>query len=173
MKYLNTVPFILGLILIIASCGYHFAGTVTALPSEVKTVSIPVFTNETSEIGIESILTEAVVSEFIRNKKLRVVKGGMADSTLHGIVRSFEYVPISFDEDGVVKEYRATLILSSWLINNREGEEELWRDDYVEFQDEYAASTDVLSDEDNRRDTMRRISADLAQVVHERIVEDF
>src|SRR5213593_1212202 len=62
-------------------CGYTLQGN---LPGDLKTVSVPVFKNRTTEAGAESTITSAVVNAFTTNGRLRVVALDKADSVLEG-----------------------------------------------------------------------------------------
>ena len=67
---------------LLGGCGYTLQGN---LPDHLKTVSVPVFKNRTTEPGAESTITSAVVNAFTTNGRLQ---GGRrsteADSILEG-----------------------------------------------------------------------------------------
>src|SRR4029077_2418247 len=56
-----------------ASCGYHTAGHVSTLPSNIQTIAIPAFVNQTQTYRIEQILTRAVVKELITRTRYHIV----------------------------------------------------------------------------------------------------
>ena len=65
----------------VGGCGYSLKGN---LPDHLKTVSVPLFKNRTTEAGVENTITAAVVNAFTSSGRLRVVSLGEADSVLDG-----------------------------------------------------------------------------------------
>jgi outer membrane lipopolysaccharide assembly protein LptE/RlpB len=103
-----------GLIVAVAAlafgaCGYSLRGT---LPSHVRTVAVPIFVNRTSEPGVESIITRAVVQAFATNGRLKVVRLADADAILEGEVMSYSVSAIAFDETLNVQQYRLVVVLN-------------------------------------------------------------
>src|SRR2546427_3318671 len=92
-----------------AGCGYGLRGT---LPSHLKTIAIPTFTNRTSEPGVENFLTRAVVEAFSTNGRLRVVGPAAADSILDGEVTGYELQSIAFDPSANVRQYRLIVTMN-------------------------------------------------------------
>ena len=95
--------------LALGACGYSFRGT---LPSHVRTVAVPIFVNRTSEPGVESIITRAVVQAFATNGRLQVVRPADADAILEGEVTSYSVNAIAFDETLNVQQYRLVVVLN-------------------------------------------------------------
>lgn len=54
------------------------------LPGGYKQVAIPIFENQTQEVGIEAFFTNAITREFERSHAAKVVAGEMAPVTLEG-----------------------------------------------------------------------------------------
>ena len=93
----------------LGACGYSFRGT---LPSHVRTVAVPIFLNRTSEPGVESIITRAVVQAFSTNGRLQVVRLADADAVLEGEVTSYGVSAIAFDNTLNVQQYRLVVVLN-------------------------------------------------------------
>jgi outer membrane lipopolysaccharide assembly protein LptE/RlpB len=74
------------LVVVLSSCGYHTAGHVTTIPSNVQTIAIPAFVNQTQTYKIEQTLTAAVVREMVTRTHYHVVHSSAdaADATLSG-----------------------------------------------------------------------------------------
>lgn len=49
--------------LLVSGCGYSLAGRGSFLPSHIKSIGIPTFTNRTTVFNLETLLTEKVRSE--------------------------------------------------------------------------------------------------------------
>jgi Lipopolysaccharide-assembly len=64
-----------------ASCGYHTAGKANLLPSDLRTIAVPAFVNQTQTFKIEQMLTAAVVQEFGTRTNYHIVSDpGAADA---------------------------------------------------------------------------------------------
>jgi hypothetical protein len=68
------------------SCGYYsFTGSI---PSDIKTVAIPLFDDNTSFPGVRENLTNDVIDRFINENVLQVVPESKADLLITGTVLS-------------------------------------------------------------------------------------
>ena len=48
------------IVLLLMGCGYHFAGTGSQAPGDIKSIAVDVLQNNTAEIGLESVFTNAI-----------------------------------------------------------------------------------------------------------------
>ena len=70
------------------ACGYHVAGRGDHLPADVKTIAVPIFTNQSSRFRIEQRLAQAVTREFIERTRFRITPDpAQADAVLKGTVK--------------------------------------------------------------------------------------
>ena len=82
-KYVFIIPLLIGLFL---SCGYYsFTG---AIPSDIKTVAVPLFDDNTSFPGVREDLTNKVIDQFITENVLQVVPESKADLLITGTILS-------------------------------------------------------------------------------------
>ena len=101
----------LGLV-ILAGCGYRFAGTGPNVPNTARTISIPLFANRTREKGLDVQLQRALEEEFRRRGLLTVVRESDSDLVLSGTIRRFTTVPVAFSATGEAVEYQGYLQVS-------------------------------------------------------------
>ncbi|MBI4665813.1 MAG: LptE family protein [Nitrospinae bacterium] len=94
---------------LVAGCGYALVGKGSALPQDVRSVSIPLFENKTGEPELDSIVTRAVKDEFIRDGRLKVDDSGAADTLLVGSIESYSLQPVAYSSDNVATEYIVSL----------------------------------------------------------------
>ena len=87
-------------------CGYTLQGN---LPDHLKTVSVPLFRNRTTEAGAESTITAAVVNAFTTNGRLKVVPLERADSVLEGEITNFQVQSLTYDSKLNLRSYRLTV----------------------------------------------------------------
>jgi hypothetical protein len=99
--------------------GYSFAST---YPEGVRTVTVPTFENYTFDVGLEDLVSEAVIKEIQRSTGLRVVQGDAADSTLRGIIRSADLRRLTVQRGtGFVQEMALTITVDFDWQDNRSG----------------------------------------------------
>lgn len=106
-------------LLLIAGCGYTVGN---GFNPDVKTVSVPIFENDTFRRGIEVQLTEAVQKEITKRTPYRLAKGLDADTRLTGrIVQSRKDVlgENKFDDP---RELQLSLMIVTKWENLRTGE---------------------------------------------------
>jgi outer membrane lipopolysaccharide assembly protein LptE/RlpB len=129
------------LLTVLAGCGYHLAGG-NRLPSDVRTIAVPVFYNETFEPALENTVTTAVKQAFLTNSRLAVVNGSEeADLVLKGRIISFGLTPLAFDRSrSVVLEYRVRIRVEVALEDHRT-QKVLWKNSGMESSAEYVVNT--------------------------------
>ena len=113
--------------LLMAGCGYSFAGRSEAFPNDIRTVYIEPFINQTRTVGLEKELTSALRSEFYRRGQLRVVDTlDQADGIVAGVVRSFDSHVASVNRYDEVLQYETAMVVDASL-RRREPNEIIWR----------------------------------------------
>ena len=105
---------LLAAVLLLAGCGYSWRGT---LPDHLRTIAVPTFTNRTSEPGVESRLTRAVIEAFSANGRLQIAPPERADALLEGEVTGYEIQSIAFDPLANVRLYRLVVTLNLRLLD--------------------------------------------------------
>src|SRR5512147_1708563 len=92
---LVVVGALVALAIIASGCGYHTAGKAVRIPTNVKTLAIPAFVNQTQTYRVEALLTEAVVREFNTRTHYRIVSDPSgADAVLRGWVTGTQLAPL-------------------------------------------------------------------------------
>lgn len=123
---LNTLGYLCAALLM-AGCGYSFAGRSEAFPNDIRTVYIEPFINQTRNVGLEKELTSALRSEFYRRGQLRVVDTlDQADGIVAGVVRSFDSHVASVNRYDEVLQYETAMVVDASL-RRREPNEIIWR----------------------------------------------
>ncbi|MBI5788113.1 MAG: LptE family protein [Candidatus Schekmanbacteria bacterium] len=112
MKTLTAKLILLFCIVTLTSCGYRLVrSSLSVIPDDFKTISIPLFKNETGEPNLEKQVTEAVVQKFISIGRLKVTSDQeKADAVLEGaITRYTPNIPLSFAGSSNIREYRVEI----------------------------------------------------------------
>tara|TARA_B100000315_G_scaffold47101_1_gene41900 strand:+ start:29754 stop:30332 length:579 start_codon:yes stop_codon:yes gene_type:complete len=92
---------------VVSGCGfYSFRGSI---PSHIKTISIPLFLNETAEFGVSESITDAITNTFIDENILSVTDENISDSVLKGTITKVTDIPYTYSEIEEVMEYRLNI----------------------------------------------------------------
>ncbi len=100
--------------------GYAFSST---FDTQIKTIAVPIFRNETMSRGLEVMLTEAIIKEIQRRTPWKIADADRADATLSGsITRSTLSVLSDNPKTGLVQEQAVRLTIRFDLHDNRTGD---------------------------------------------------
>ena len=156
------------LALSLPSCfaGYQWVRYEGAL-GDVQTVAIVGLRNESLEPGVDSIVSDAIVTEFRRRGALRVVEDrSLADLVIDGAVESVRVNARSFSSIQFSLEYAVTVQIEV-DIRRRDGTEvELGERAHSETE-LFFASADVEVVRKNREEAIRRVAVVLAGRIHD------
>ena len=108
------------LLLGLAACGYHLAGTEN-VPATAHTISIRPFRNHTRENGLEVKLQRALEDEFRRRGVLRIVPDPEGDVILSGDIRRFATTPVAFSATDEAVQYQGVITVGVRLVERASG----------------------------------------------------
>lgn len=178
-------------------CGYSFAGRSEAFPSDIRTVYIEPFINQTRNVGLDREITSALRSEFYRRGELRVVdRLDQADGIVAGVVRQFDSHVASVNRNDEVLQYETAMIVDASL-RRREPSEIIWRAQGTRLTDIHGGSraavvttssdfktgtlnasdvrrmTDIQLTETESRQARGQLVERFARELHQRLMEMF
>ena len=154
-------------------CGYHVAGHTSQLPTEVHTIAIPAFKNQTPTYRIEQIVTAAVVREFIGRTHYRIVNEAddATDATLHGTVTSAGSLPLTYDSrTGKVNTVLAAVVVKLSLTDRHN---KVLFENSLGFRDQYQIAGDPSSFFQEQSPALERLSRDLARSLVTDVLEAY
>jgi outer membrane lipopolysaccharide assembly protein LptE/RlpB len=166
-----------GLVLVLSlltACGYHTAGHAVTLPTEVRTIAVPDFVNDTQTYKIDQRLTAAVVRELVTRTHYHIVSqaGNAADATLHGEVLSTYTAPLTYDsQTGRVASVLITVSMKV-ALTDRHGKVLYQNPSYV-FREQYEVSRELSSFFEEDSPALERLSQDFARTLVSNILEGF
>ena len=156
-----------------AGCGYHTAGHSNLLPSDLRTLAVPAFVNQTQTYKIEQTLTAAVVQEFTTRTKYRVTADShSADAVLHGTVLSTYTTPLTYDTQTGRASTVLVIVSMNVSLTDREGRVLYQNPSYV-FREQYQISSDLSSFFEEDSPAFQRLSRDFAQTLVSNVLEAF
>jgi len=125
-------------LLCLIGCGYQFAGRSDLFPKDIHSVYVEPFLNRTRDVGLGTEITTALRGELYRRGELQLVdQADRADAILSGVVRSFDSLTASVNQNAEVLQYEATLIVDT-TFRRREPSEILWRGQGIRLSEIYA-----------------------------------
>ncbi len=171
IKYEYRLIAFLGVLsMLIASCGYRFAGQGN-LPDGARNLGVTVFANRTAETGVENIVTRCLIAEFV-SRGVKVGGGSKgADVVLSGSVESLRIHTISRSGQQTALERRVNLSVDAKLAGI-DGTI-IWSVKGLTDSEAYDVEQDKPATEQNRSGAIERLSRRLAEVVYARVTEDF
>ncbi|MDD2941571.1 MAG: LPS assembly lipoprotein LptE [bacterium] len=135
---------IASLISLLGGCGYQFQGSGTSLPDDVRAIYIAPVRNDTTELGLSNLMTEALRLRFERYGIVHTVDSARdADAVLQTRVRYLDSQVrnVTGDTD-IALELDLVMIVSSEL--KRRGGQSLWKNSYLETRKPFASVQNVV-----------------------------
>ena len=103
-------------------CIYSFTGS--SLPGHLKTVEIPLFTNQSLQSDVADAITRELSSQIVAGNLLRVVQHD-GDAAIAGIVTSYTNAPFTFSAAETrqvsVQQYVVRITASVEFTDNKTG----------------------------------------------------
>jgi TolB-like protein len=159
------------MILILSSCAH---APMCTLPEHINSIHIPIFTNHTFQYGLEEIITDMVIEEFIKDGRLDVVDKKSAAAELKGDVIFYERVPFSYDREGNVAKYKVTIGVSfklNDLTNNKLLWQEKWHEKvlYIPSTSTYTPrESDITSEQEAIHNALSKIAYYIVSMIIKR-----
>jgi hypothetical protein len=163
-------------------CGYRFTPRGGALPEGVRTVCAPVFSNNTSEPGLEVLFTRAFRQELVRAGVLGGT--GACEASVEGVVVGVGSAPTILTEpvfqgntrvaDPQLASYRASAAVQLRLVKDGRVLAETTVSGNEDFLPGTASvSGDILEAEANRQAALHRLSETLMREGYDRLASNW
>jgi outer membrane lipopolysaccharide assembly protein LptE/RlpB len=161
-------------LLLTAACGYHTAGHNVALPTNVQTIAIPAFVNQTQTYKIEQKLTAAVVREMVTRTHYHILNetSDSADATLRGTVVSTSTSPLTYDSQTGRASSALVVLTARVTLTDRKGKVLYENPSYL-FREEYQVSRELSSFFEEDSPALERLSREFARTLVSNVLEGF
>ena len=128
--------------LCIYSCGfYSLAGSI---PPHIKSISIPLIENQTSDFNLSEKLTDKIIFQFNESGILSIKNEDKAHSILNGTIKKITDGPYSYNKNESVSEFRYKIdVKIEWY--DIENEKNIIEKNYSGFG-AYGLSGDISTD---------------------------
>jgi outer membrane lipopolysaccharide assembly protein LptE/RlpB len=175
VRYLTRRGIVFGILLLpLAGCGYHLAGSATHIPASVRTLAVPIFSTRAQAYHTEMALTQAVVRELNTRTKYRILASDSADADaiLRGTVLTQTSVPLTYDSTtGVTSSYLVTITVKV-VLTGRDGRV-LYQNDAFSYREQYQSTQDLSGSIREDPAAVNRLSRDFAQALVGDMLESF
>jgi len=153
------------------ACGYRFADQ-GGFPGDTERLFVKVLENKTQETGVESIVTNALLTELTLRKTDELANGfDDADVVLSGVVNLVTITTISVSKPDVADERRVTVTVDLKLTK-KDGRIVWAAKDLSDFE-AYLVDMDTERTDANRRNAIRVLSKRIAERTVNRFSDDF
>ena len=160
------------LVLLSTGCGYHTAGKANLLPSDLRTLAVPAFVNQTQTYKIEQLLTAAVIQEFSTRTTYRVVTQPDADAVLRGTVLTTSTTPLTYDSKTGRAASVLVIVSMSVSLKDKQGKVLYQNPSYV-FREQYQISQELSSFFEEDSPAFQRLSREFARTLVSNVLEAF
>lgn len=180
------------ILLVNIGCAYKLSSDSDTLPGDVRRIQIPLFKNDSSEVGVESFFTNSLKSEALRSKFVQLKNNdNEAEAILQGRIVSVQVVA-----DESVIEAKNTSYLPSETVNatqykvsatvelkllKKENSYVLWSGSFQQSSN-YSApqitlpvinTANALYNASAKRQTLDALSKEMMQAAFDRMLESF
>ena len=160
------------LVLLSTGCGYHTEGKANLLPSDLRTLAVPAFVNQTQTYKIEQLLTAAVIQEFSTRTTYRVVTQPDADAVLRGTVLTTSTTPLTYDSKTGRAASVLVIVSMSVSLKDKQGKVLYQNPSYV-FREQYQVSQELSSFFEEDSPAFQRLSREFARTLVSNVLEAF
>ena len=169
------VPFkfwiLLGFALLLNGCGYHLVGTGSSMPSHLKTLSIPLFTNSSSEPEIHRELTSSIINSFITDGRIKFVRKGNSDMVMKGSLFYYDLRAVSFSSSDFASDYIVKLGVEVEVIDKVNDKS------YMKYKGttkwDYKATSDIVDTESARLAALEEAYKELGNRLVSLLIDQF
>lgn len=141
------VALLAAVLLASSGCGYSLAGRGTFLPSYISTIGVPLFTNQTTVLDIDEVLTQKLRAELVGRGRYTVVPEAQGDAILRGEVMSVTLVPVAFNAERQASRY-AVGVTIKLEFRDMTNDTVLWENPTFVVTEQYDVATPTIGNAD-------------------------
>lgn len=143
------------------------AGPSRSIPANVNNLYLETFDNNSTEPALQDILTEDTTQEFLANGQVSLVDRDQADAILTGTIKRYKNIPLIYNDQDIVQQYKVRVEISISLRDADTGER-LWTHSNIRRETTYS---DVQPPIETELDAQEQVSEQLARDVVTSTVE--
>ncbi|MBF0528522.1 MAG: hypothetical protein HQK55_04485 [Deltaproteobacteria bacterium] len=159
--------------LLLTGCGYAFQGTVNHTPDGIRRITIPTVTNTTTYTELTFNLTNYVIQRFNMSQGLKVTQPDDAEASLNLSITAVQIDGGARAQSNEASVSRRVSIIVSGSLKRIDNGRKLWEVNQLIGRRNYTVTNDQSIVETNLNKAMDIIAEELAQKIHDNIIEDF
>ena len=178
MRVNRFLGILVGLAIVTASCGYALTGRGSFLPTYIRVVGVPLFTNATPYYEIEQMFTDKVRAELIGRGRYQVLpQDTEVDAVLRGAIQTMTIAPANFNQDQQVTRYVVAIGMKIEFVDLKDNRT-IWTNDALTFREEYDLPPDFQAGNPQAfygqaANALGRVTTDCARTVVSALLEAF
>ncbi|MFO7686856.1 MAG: LPS assembly lipoprotein LptE [Desulfobacterales bacterium] len=143
------------------------------MPGETKRIFITIFSNRTSEIGVENVLAAQLTDEFISLGPKGVLASDRqdADAELSGVISNVQVYTVSLRTQSSSATRRVVITVAARLTGSNG--KILWRADSLSASRPFTVEADRLATDVNKRAAIASATRLLAETIYNRMTSGF
>jgi hypothetical protein len=174
------------------ACAYKFGLSNRALPGGYAQIAIPIFRNETQEVGIETLFTNSLVRRFARSQVATVIDQDNSPLVLEGSVHQLKIIngsgvtnspnqlPLLPTGTVLTTEYRMA-VTTKIKLRRRSDDKIVWEGSFTNERVYQAPrigtpvvnSANATYNQSVRMRTIALVADDMMSEAHDRMTENF
>jgi outer membrane lipopolysaccharide assembly protein LptE/RlpB len=160
-------------LVLLAGCGYQSLRQEShSHVDAVNGTNIRLFENRSYRPGLDTSLTTALVDEFAKNSSGNVSdEDNKTQLVLSGVVLSYSSVPVSYTAADKIREYRATIKIST-VLQQKKNLEVLWKGELSQEQI-FPANADISLQQNSENAAIQELCRKLALDIWRKLHESF
>ncbi len=167
-RVIKIAVFFITFALFLSACGYHRQETELQLPSWIRNVYVAPWKNNSTELHLGQWITDELRQEFLRDSGLTLSPKEEADIILYGTVLSAYTTGLSYVSYDQAIERRISVECEVRLVDAKSGKE-IWKSPPIYREEGFYVGKDIMTTEDLKNLALKKISQDIAQIIHHRI----
>ncbi|MGD0278955.1 MAG: LptE family protein [Smithella sp.] len=161
-QILKTLIICLSFVLLFG-CGYTFSPQGKYIENRIQRVYVKSFDNKTAQAEVENYFRTAFINQFVQNSRFKIVNNEeSADAIVKGTVLNLNRTPLSYLQNGLTAEERATIILEVTFQENDSGKL-IWSSKSMSGSVDYAISDDINLLSATRKQALIKLANDTAE----------
>ncbi len=158
--------------LILLGCGYHRTEPANAVPDRLRNIYIAPLANRSNELMLASWITDELRQEFLRDAFFNLTPRQEADVILEGRVKSVFSGGLSYSsyDNAIERSIRVTCSLK--MLDAHTGKL-LWQTSDITREEAFLVATDLMGTQALKDQALKKVSRDVAELVHHRIADLF
>lgn len=156
-----------GMFLWVIGCGYKFYDG--RLPEEISRIHIAVFTNRSSETGLENSITDNLAYEITRGGSVMLVDRENADAVISGDISARSEV---VSQRGNIAVQKRIVLTANVVLRNKAGDT-LRNIQTISADMDYMAADSVSQEETVKQDALTAASKRLSEDIFKQLTSDF